>query len=70
MEFQGEGWFGVGGELFYLFLREMGIGCVSKQGLKKVSLINVHSFIAEVKLNRRWRPRRGGGCLTTQEATW
>ena len=53
----------VGGVI--LFISEgNGIGCVSKQGLKKASLINVHSFIAEVKLKRRWRPGRRGGCLT------
>ena len=40
------------------------IGCVSKQGLIKASLINVHSFISEVKSRQRWRPRRRGGCLT------
>ena len=39
------------------------IGCVSKQGLKKASLIN-DSFISEVKSRRRWRPRRRGGCLS------
>ena len=49
---------------FNLFLREMAAGCVSKQSLKKASLINVHSVIAEVKLKRRWRSRRRGGCLT------
>ena len=38
------------------------MGCVSKQGLKKASLIN-DSFISEMKL-KRWRPRRRGGCLT------
>ena len=27
-------------------------------------MINVHSFIAEVKSKRRWRPRKRGGCLT------
>ena len=41
------------------------IGCVSKQGLKKSSLIN-DSFISEVKSRqrRRWRPRRRGGHLS------
>ena len=51
---------------YFNFISEgNGIGCVSKQGLKKASLINVHSFIAEVKLKRRWRPGRRGGCPTT-----
>ena len=45
------------------------IGCVSKQGLKKASLIN-DSFISEVKLKRWCRPRRRGGCLTPQEDAW
>ena len=54
----------MGGELFYLFLREMALGVYQSRGLKKASLINVHSFIAEVKLKRRWRPGRRGGCLT------
>ena len=40
------------------------IGCVSKQGLKKASLIN-DSFISEVKSRQRWRPRRRGGHLST-----
>ena len=67
MEGQGEGWCWVGGELFQFISEGNGTGCVSK----KASLINVHSFIAEVKLKRRWRPRRRGGCLTPlQEATW
>ena len=39
------------------------IGCVSKQGLNKASLIN-DSFISEVKSRRRWRARRRSGCLS------
>ena len=50
----GEGHCGVGGELEITFISERdGIGCASKQGLKKASLINIHSFIVEVKLKRR-----------------
>ena len=44
----------MGGELEITFISERdGIGCASKQGLKKASLINIHSFIVEVKLRRR-----------------
>ena len=35
-----------------------------KWRFKKASLINVHSFITEVKLKRRWRSRRRGWCPT------
>ena len=66
-EGQGEGQCGVGGELEIFFISEgYGIGHVSKTLYR----INVHSFIVEVKLKRRWRPGRRGGYLTPpQEAT-
>ena len=44
------------------FLKNV-IGCVSKQGFKKASLIN-DSFISEVKSRQGWRPRRRGGRLS------
>ena len=58
MEGQGEGRCRAGGELEIIFIADgEGIGCLS--------LINVHSFIAEVKLKRRWKPGWRGGCLTS-----
>ena len=52
-----------GRQVSSLLLKEgNAIGCVSKQGLKKASLIN-ESFISEVKSRWRWRPRRRGGHL-------
>ena len=50
---------------YLLFLREIALAVYQRhsiQGLKKASLINVHSFIVEVKF--RWRPGRRGGCPT------
>ena len=52
---------------FNLLLREMALGVYQSRGFKKASLINVHSFIAEVKLKRRWRPRGRGGCPTPRK---
>ena len=42
------------------------MGCVSKQGLKKASFINVHLFIAEVEAEaqeERWVPAPTGSCM-------
>ena len=63
VEWQGEG--GVGWEVSYFiyFCGKWHCLCI-KAGFKKASLINVHSFIAEVKLKRSWRPRRRDWCLT------
>ena len=51
------------GRSVVVYFLKNAIGCVSKQGFKKASLIN-DSFISEVKSRQGWRPRRTGGRLS------